>query len=191
MNYKYILKGAPDMMENKFNNSIGGLIGVKIGFYLHGNQYMEGTLLAVKHDHIIVNVNQRVIYFALEQIQAFSKNAKNFQISSEDIQYVDKKQLTDVLNDLTYSWITINCISNQAFSGILSRVYEDDIILINNTEQFFVQKSYITNVFNGVLNKPEEENVEQSKSTQDDSSSSTESESSSNSKSTSFFYTRI
>ncbi|HWI48800.1 MAG TPA: hypothetical protein VNU45_11315 [Rummeliibacillus sp.] len=144
------------MIEGNFKQSIGGLLGVKIGFYLNDNQFIEGILLDVKRDHLIVNVNQSVIYFALNQIRAFSKNAKDFRVSSQVIPYLNKDQLTDILNDLKYSWVTINCLSNETFAGVLSRIYEDHIILVNNSKRLFVQQSYISNIYKGVYESIDE-----------------------------------
>ncbi len=143
-------------MEGNFEKSIGGLVGSKIGFYLNDNQFIEGVLLNVKRDHLIVKVNQSVIYFALNQIHACSKNAKDFRVSSNVVPYLNRNNLTDILNDLKYNWVTINCMSNQTFAGLLSRICEDHIILVNNTEQLFVQKSYISNIYKGIY-----ENIEQ------------------------------
>ncbi|WP_397536855.1 hypothetical protein [Rummeliibacillus pycnus] len=138
------------MVEGNFENSIGGLVGKKIGFYLNDNQFIQGVLLNVKRDHLIVKVDQSVIYFALNQIHACSKNAKDFRVSTQVVPYLNRNNLTDVLDDLKYKWVTINCMTNKTFAGLLSRIYEDHIILLNNTEQLFVQKSYISDIYKGV-----------------------------------------
>ena len=92
---------------------------MKIGLFLSDNQFIEGVLLDVKQDHIVVDVNQNIFYFALQHIQALSKNAKDFRVSSEIVHYVDKNYLIDVLKALRYNWVSINSLSDQCtFRGV-------------------------------------------------------------------------
>ncbi|MGE7922689.1 hypothetical protein ACQKND_05860, partial [Viridibacillus arvi] len=143
------------MKEKSFGQSIGGLKGAKIGFYLNCNQFVKGTLLEVKQDHLVVDVNDIVHYFSLHQIHALSKNATDIRISSRILPYLDGDHLTDVLKDLKYSWVTINSLSNQLFVGLLSKIADDHIILIRNGEQLYIQNSFISNIYKG-NNKIEE-----------------------------------
>ncbi|MFJ9463645.1 hypothetical protein [Viridibacillus arvi] len=137
------------MKEKSFGQSIGGLKGAKIGFYLNCNQFVKGTLLEVKQDHLVVDVNDIVHYFSLHQIHALSKNATDIRISSQILPYLDRDHLTDVLKDLKYSWVTINSLSNQLFVGLLSKITDDHIILIRNGEQLYIQNSFISNIYKG------------------------------------------
>ncbi|MGG0666463.1 hypothetical protein ABE042_20375 [Viridibacillus arvi] len=137
------------MKEKSFGQSIGGLKGAKIGFYLNCNQFVKGTLLEVKQDHLVVDVNDIVHYFSLHQIHALSKNATDIRISSQKLPYLDRDHLTDVLKDLKYSWVTINSLSNQLFVGLLSKIADDHIILIRNGEQLYIQNSFISNIYKG------------------------------------------
>ena len=116
---------------------------MKIGLFLSDNQFIEGVLLEVKQDHLVVNVNQNVFYFALQHIQALSKNAKDFRVSSEIVHYVDKSYLVDVLKALRYNWVSINSMSDQAHLGVLSRISDDHITVINNSELLYIPKSSV------------------------------------------------
>ncbi len=133
------------MHEQKFQKALGGLINNEIGLLLIDNQFIKGVLLDVKQDHIVVDVNQNVYYFALQHIQALSKNAKDFHVSSKNVPYLDRNHLVDVLEAFRYSWVSINGLSNQALFGVLIRIAEDHITIINNTEQLYIQKSSISN----------------------------------------------
>ncbi|MEK3887792.1 DUF2642 domain-containing protein [Bacillus sp. FSL K6-3431] len=126
------------------------LIGFKVGIFLNNDQFVEGLLLDVKQDHLIVEVDHNVFYFALQQIYALSKNAKDFRASSNIVPHLDRNHLTDILSALRYSWVTINSLNNQTLVGLLSRISEDHIILINNDEKLYIQKSYISNICKGI-----------------------------------------
>jgi hypothetical protein len=50
---------------------------------------------------------------------------------------------------MQYNLVSVNSLGKQAFFGMLSKISEDHIILIDNMEQLYIQKSYISNVFKG------------------------------------------
>ena len=134
------------MREQKFEKALGDLKDTKIGLFLSDHQFIEGILLAIKEDHLVIDVNENVFYIARQHIKAISKNAKDFHVSSQIVPYLDKQHLTDLLNVFRYNWVTINGSGNQAHFGVLRTVAEDHIILINNAELFYIPNSYISNI---------------------------------------------
>ena len=138
------------MREQKFEKALGDLKDTKIGLFLSDNQFLEGILLAIKEDHLVIDVNENVFYIARQHIKALSKNAKDFHVSSQIVPYLDKQHLTDLLNVFRYNWVTINGSGNQALFGVLSKVSEDHIILINNAELLYIPNSYISNIHSAI-----------------------------------------
>ncbi|MFJ7936755.1 hypothetical protein [Sporosarcina sp. NPDC096371] len=157
------------MQDQKFKKLLDDLKGLKIGLFLSDNQFIEGVLLDVKQDHLVVDVNQNVFYFALPHIQTLSKNAKDFHVSSKVGPYLDRNYLVDVLIALRSNWIIINNLSDQKISGVLSGIFEDHIELINNTEILYISKSNISNIYSKIsgkqmilLNNAEQLDIQQS-----------------------------
>lgn len=140
------------MREQKFERALGDLKDMKIGLFLSNHQFVEGVLLAVKQDHLVFDVNQYVFYIARQHIQAFSKNAKDFCISSRIVPYLDRLCLTDILNVMKYSWVTINSSGKQTLFGVLSKISEDHITLINDAELLYIPKSYILTIYSEMSN---------------------------------------
>lgn len=135
-------------MQN-LEKALGGFKGLQIGLFLKDDQFIEGILLDIKPDHLIVEVSQNVFYFALNQIHAISKNAKDFRVSSENTAHLSRSDLHGLLEELKYNWVTINSLSRQTFFGMLSKIADDHILLINNEEQLYIQKTFITNIYKG------------------------------------------
>lgn len=136
---------------------------MEIGLFLSDNQFIEGVLLDIKQDHIVVDVNQNIYYFALQHIQALSQNAKDFRISSEVVHYVDRNNLIDVLESLRYNWVSINSLGDQVLCGVLSKISDDYITVINNSELLYIPKSYLSTISSNIseeqiilLNKQEQ-----------------------------------
>ena len=138
------------MRELKFEKAIRDLINTKIGLFLSNHHFMEGDLLAVKQDHLVIDVNQNVHYIPLQHIKALSKNAKDYRVTSTPVPYLDIRQFTEILNVLKYSWVTINGPEKDSHFGVLNRIAEDHIVLINQTELLYIPTSYISNI-HGVL----------------------------------------
>ena len=51
------------MQEQKFEKALGGLKDMKIGLFLSDNQFIEGILLDVKQDHIVVECESKRFLF--------------------------------------------------------------------------------------------------------------------------------
>ena len=144
---------------------------MKIGLFLSDNQFIEGIFRDIKEDHIIVDVNEKLLYFSLQHVRALSKNAKDFCVSPNIIPHLDRNYLADILKELKYSMVTINCLGSQAFFGVLSSISEDHIIIINNKEQLYIQKAFISSIYKGMYESHEEDtDSKQEKATQESSS---------------------
>lgn len=138
------------MHERKFEKALAGLIDMEIGLYLSDDQLIKGILLDVKQDHLVVEVDQNVFYFALQHIRALSKNAKDYCVSPRNTPYLDRNYLVDVLNALKYNWVYVNSVGNQVLFGVLSGISENYITVICNTEQLYIQKSIISNIYSTI-----------------------------------------
>lgn len=138
------------MNEEHLLDSIRGLEGIEITLYLEDNKNVEGTLLSVQSDHLIVKVKDKILYFPINQIKALSKSAKDSRITRGTTKNVaiNRVLLEELLDAMQLQWITVNSIDDQKFSGVLSFVAEDYILLLNGEKQYFILKSRITDVLN-------------------------------------------
>lgn len=155
------------MQKQNFENVLCANENRNIGLYLTKNQFVEGILLDVQNNHIVLEVNENIVYIAIHQIQALSKNAKDLRMAKESSQYLVRNDLTDVLIALRYHWVTINKFSNPTLFGILSSIFEDHIILINKKELFYIPISHITDISSEIsksdqyfLNKKEQRAIQ-------------------------------
>jgi hypothetical protein len=137
------------LQEPNFKKALGVLKDMKIVLFLSDNKFVEGILLDIKQDHLVVNVNQNVFYVALEHIQGLSKNSKDFRDPLKKVPYLNFDTLADVLMAMQYNLVSVNSLGKQAFFGMLSKISEDHIILIDNMEQLYIRKSYISNIYKG------------------------------------------
>lgn len=134
--------------------AIKSLEGEKIDLFISENQSVHGTLLSVQEDHLIVKAGENILYFPITQIKALSKNVKETSLKrNAPIAPMNRVKLEEILKTMYLQWITVNSFNNQSFSGVLSKVTEDYILLINGERQYFVLKSQISNVINEQINE--------------------------------------
>ena len=143
-------RGGPGLNKQRFLQVLSTLKGMNIGVFFQNGQFVEGVLLDIKSDHLIIDVNNKIFYIATNQIFAFLKNAKDHRVRSTAASYLDRVNFKDVLNSLKYNWVTINGLNNQTFTGLLTTIMDDYIMLINDEEQLFIHRPLISNIFNGI-----------------------------------------
>ncbi|MCZ2259998.1 DUF2642 domain-containing protein [Sporosarcina sp. G11-34] len=141
------------MNELKFQKALGDLIDTEIGLCLNDCQFFEGFLLDVKSDHIVVDVNKTVFYFPLQHIQTISSNTKSLLVSTEIVHYVNKNYLVDVLKSSRDYWVSINSLSDQGIFGVLSKISDDYVTVINNSELLYVPRCHISNITSHIPEK--------------------------------------
>ena len=134
------------MQNNNFENVLYANEKKNIGLYLTKGELVEGILLDIQKSHIALRVNDKVIYIAINQIQAISKNTKDLLTAKEITPYLVRNDLTDVLIALRYHWVSLNMFGIPPLFGVLSSIFEDHIILINNKELLYAPISHITDV---------------------------------------------
>lgn len=142
------------MNEGNFIDSLKGLEGIQIRLFLSDEQFVEGTLLSIHEDHLTVKVEEKIVYFPINQIKALSKNARDSKhlknLDQENIT-VNAEPLEERLKSMRMQWVTINSFDNQIFTGILNKISDDHVMLTENDNQIFILKSHIKNIFKGFI----------------------------------------
>ena len=142
--------GAPKLPVKKLLNVFNVPKINKIGLFLNDKQFIEGTLLEEKEDHLIVEVNEQICYIPLQYIHVITKNLIEFALPTTHKPYIDKNKFADVLEAVKDHWVVINGFSTQVFSGVLSQTFKDHIMLINNQELLYMDKTVITYIYSNI-----------------------------------------
>lgn len=136
------------MGEGNFSSTLDSLKGFYVNLYV-GEEIIKGKLMGVETDHIVLeDENKYIFYYNIDKIQAITKNTKQFK-SAEITDYTKTQSLKDLLLSLKNSWVTILCVNNKTFSGVLSIVDTDFVTLISGEERILVKISHISNILKG------------------------------------------
>lgn len=131
--------------------ALGSLIDRKIGVFLDHNLFAEGVLLDIKQDHLAVHIEGKICYFTLAHIHAFTGNTNDEQTSLKEVVYLNSNDLIGVLTNLLDKWVMVNRFSNQVFSGVLSSIQDDYIVVTNDQELHCIAISCIATIDQGVI----------------------------------------
>ncbi|KAB7668411.1 DUF2642 domain-containing protein [Bacillus sp. B1-b2] len=154
------------MKELSFPQALKQLEGYKVRTFINHSEIVDGILIKAEDDHIVLQIENKIFYYSFNQIHAVTKNAKNISQHNSVLPHESKQYLLDILHEFKYSWITIQSINNQFFSGLLSRITDGYVMLINEDDQIYIQKSFIVGVYKG--NQEDIENEEKEDSLQTD-----------------------
>lgn len=154
-------KGGPKLIVEQFKKSIEGFIGHMVEVVCYDGYIIKGVLLGIYGDYIAVHMNDAVLYFVVDKMQACVKNTKDFSKTKLTVYHLNKPQFTDVLRACKNQWVTINCFSNNPFTGLLNKIEEDYIVLIDDGKLIYTQTACISSFYDGIY--------EMSKTVTDDS----------------------
>lgn len=89
-----------------------------------------------------------LVYYQLKYVKSLVKKVKESKCGDcySLCFCFDEDIFLDILKDLKYKWVKINCGGLECVEGLLSEVYYGCIILVNGDEVIYVIKFYIKSV---------------------------------------------
>ncbi|WP_312473137.1 hypothetical protein [Neobacillus sp.] len=150
------------MGGDKFSAALDLLKGFNVNLYV-GEEVFNGKLIGVEADHVVLETdNKYIFYYNIDQIQAITKNTKQFQPEKAKTNFQTTQSLLELLHSFQHSWVRILSVNKQKFSGVLSEIDADFATLINGEERILIKLSHVSNILKGVI-KEEEKKSEVSK----------------------------
>ncbi|MEI2666709.1 hypothetical protein [Rossellomorea sp. LJF3] len=149
---------------SNFNDSLKGLTGYQINIVLNDGTKLSGQLAEVSTDYLTVYSSQNeTLYYPITQIQAVTKNSKYVEALPVMDDHLKGEKMSDVLSQSLLSWVTINGSGKASYSGILSAVEEDHIVLTQGKDRVYLQHASVLNIYDGTK-KTTSDNQESSSS---------------------------
>ncbi|OXS56471.1 hypothetical protein B0G93_12148 [Bacillus sp. V-88] len=155
---------------SNFNDSLKGLTGYQINIVLNDGTKLSGQLAEVSTDYLTVYSSENeTLYYPISQIQAVTKNSKDVEALPVTDDHLKGEKMSDVLSQSLLSWVTINGSGKASYSGILSAVEEDHIVLTQGKDRVYLKHASVLNIYDGTK-KTASENQEKSSSSSSSSS---------------------
>ncbi|QHE63423.1 hypothetical protein FHE72_22325 [Rossellomorea vietnamensis] len=149
---------------SNFNDSLKGLTGYQINIVLNDGTKLSGQLAEVSTDYLTVYSSENeTLYYPISQIQAVTKNSKDVEALPVTDDHLKGEKMSDVLSQSLLSWVTINGSGKASYSGILSAVEEDHIVLTQGKDRVYLKHASVLNIYDGTK-KTASENQEKSSS---------------------------
>ncbi|PWK14890.1 DUF2642 domain-containing protein [Tumebacillus permanentifrigoris] len=147
------------MSFDYLKNSVGKLIQVERG----GPDKLQGKLLAVKGDHLIVETADGIVYVNNQHIKTISEpilvEVVQNDCAEEDPEgvlpaIIDAVDLCDLLEQLTHKLVKINQNGPNALEGVLLTVHEDAVTIVHNMKDYVHYPLYHIKTITWVINAP-------------------------------------
>ncbi|MGG4166059.1 hypothetical protein ABEW00_01030 [Rossellomorea vietnamensis] len=154
---------------SNFNDSLKGLTGYQINIILNDGTKLSGLLAEVSTDYLTVYSSENeTLYYPITQIQAVTKNSKDVEMLPITDDHLKGEKMSDVLSQSLLSWVTINGSGKASYSGILSAVEEDHLVLTQGKDRVYLKHASVLNIYDGT--KKTTSDNQDSSSSKDDSS---------------------
>ncbi|CAN7169649.1 hypothetical protein [Rossellomorea sp. LjRoot5] len=135
---------------SNFTDSLKGLTGYQVNIILNDGTKLSGQLAEVSTDYLTVYSSQNeTLYYPISQIQAVTKNSKDVEALPITDDHLKGEKMSDVLSQSLLSWVTINGSGKASYSGILSAVEEDHIVLTQGKDRVYLQHASVLNIYDG------------------------------------------
>ncbi|MCR8850039.1 hypothetical protein NQ095_16585 [Rossellomorea sp. SC111] len=135
---------------SNFHESLKGLTGYQINIILNDGTKLSGLLAEVSTDYLTVYSSENeTLYYPISQIQAVTKNSKDVETLPITDDYLKGEKMSDVLSQSLLSWVTINGSGKASYSGVLSAVEEDHIVLTQGKDRVYLKHASVLNIYDG------------------------------------------
>ncbi|WGG45503.1 hypothetical protein [Rossellomorea sp. DA94] len=157
---------------SNFNESLKELTGHQINILLNDGTKLSGQLAEVSTEIVTVYSSENeTSYYPISQIQSVTKNSKYVKALPVSGDHLKGEKISDVLSQSLLNWVTINGTGKASYSGILSAVEDDHLVLTQGKDRVYLKHSSVLNVYDA---------SKKTTSTNTDSGSSDSSDSASN-----------
>ncbi|MBW3110359.1 hypothetical protein KYJ26_00685 [Bacillus sp. MCCB 382] len=160
---------------SNFNDSLKALTGHQINIMLNDGTKLSGQLAEVSAEIMTVYSSENeTLYYPISQIQSVTKSSKYVKALPVSGEHLKGEKISDVLSQTLLNWVTINGTGSASYSGILSAVEDDHLVLTQGKDRVYLKHSSVLNVYDA---------SKKTTSTDTDSGSSDSSENASNNES--------
>jgi len=126
-------------------NEYTKLLGDKVKVNLHGPDSVDGTLIFVGKDYLVLETSKDgILFYQLVHVKSVtrSKTGKG----SLDHCYDYPKTFEALLGTMKKSWVKVNRGKKDTVEGFLSRIKDGFLVLINGDEIIYVAIAHIKNI---------------------------------------------
>ncbi|MDX8344081.1 hypothetical protein [Rossellomorea sp. YZS02] len=133
---------------SNFNDSLKALTGHQINIMLNDGTKLSGQLAEVSAEIMtLYSSENETLYYPISQIQSVTKSSKYVKALPVSGEHLKGEKISDVLSQSLLNWVTINGTGNASYSGILSAVEDDHLVLTQGKDRVYLKHSSVLNVY--------------------------------------------
>lgn len=133
---------------SNFNDSLKALTGHQINIMLNDGTKLSGQLAEVSAEIMtLYSSENETLYYPISQIQSVTKSSKYVKALPVSGDHLKGEKISDVLSQSLLNWVTINGTGSASYSGILSAVEDDHLVLTQGKDRVYLKHSSVLNVY--------------------------------------------
>lgn len=133
---------------SNFNDSLKALTGHQLNIMLNDGTKLSGQLAEVSAEMLtIYSSENETLYYPISQIQSVTKSSKYVKALPVAGDHLKGEKISDVLSQSLLNWVTINGTGKASYSGILSAVENDHLVLTQGKDRVYLKHSSVLNVY--------------------------------------------
>ncbi|MCA0151521.1 hypothetical protein LCD52_22715 [Rossellomorea vietnamensis] len=157
---------------SNFNESLKELTGHQINILLNDGTKLSGQLAEVSTEIVTVYSSENeTSYYPISQIQSVTKNSKYVKALPVSGDHLKGEKISDVLSQSLLNWVTINGTGKASYSGILSAVEDDHLVLTQGKDRVYLKHSSVLNVYDASKKTTSSDSDNESSNSSDNASS--------------------
>jgi hypothetical protein len=149
---------------------LGNAIGKQIQIERGGPDKLQGKLLAVKDDHLIVQTENGIVYVNSQHIKTISEpilcevqEGTDETLCTPEPIVIDAGDLRDLLSQLTHKLVKINQGGPNSLEGVLLTLREDAVTIVHKMKDYVHYPLYHIKTITWVMNANKEEKKDENK----------------------------
>ncbi|UUZ84447.1 hypothetical protein LJK88_12610 [Paenibacillus sp. P26] len=128
------------------NSQLYNLVGSQVKVNRGGPDSIEGQLLGVHSDYMVLNTNNGVVYVTTYHVKSISQASGNQNSGSTMPQYIQSYSMSGVLNQLRHQHVQINRGGPEKIAGLVIDTSPNMIILVVNNEIIRIPLTHVKSI---------------------------------------------
>ncbi|KRE33237.1 DUF6897 domain-containing protein [Paenibacillus sp. Soil522] len=132
------------------HNFLQSLIGKNVKINRGGPDSLQGKLLAVKSDFLVLSTNEGVVYVASSHVKSITEMGGNKSDGNKtgrrDPVFVDANNFAGVIRSFNQQFVQINWGGPEKVEGFIAQVGNSSILLVSGKEAMQIQNDHIKTI---------------------------------------------
>lgn len=127
-------------------NFLQSLVGKNVKINRGGPESLEGKLLAVKSDYLVLSTKEGVVYISTSHVKSITELPGSNKSGHRDPSFVNAANFNGVIRSFNHEFVQINWGGPEKVEGFVAEVGNDSVLLVVGKEVVQIQLFHIKTI---------------------------------------------